>query len=225
VYEQIKCILYANIDADGQMSAAQLAEIQTQIDTLIGGTPNLVFDLFAGLWGEVQWSNAGATGEYEGECDECGGTCFEQVYVAGSQPFNLTFFSGEWNTGGALNSGCIPYSALNVSIQLGAGGCTYESGEFDYSLTGGSMDWYAYGMLADDPFGGTVELASGTLSSGTGTQAITGFTPDVYHGYQLVIVSEADTTCEKAILVTAVRICSPDLASAGLTSNCDVCPE
>jgi len=71
VYDQIKCILFNNIDEDGQMSAAQLATIQSEIDTQIGGTPNLVFDLFAGLWGEVQWSNAGATGEYTGDCDDC----------------------------------------------------------------------------------------------------------------------------------------------------------
>lgn len=72
VYDQIKCIIYDNIGEDGQMSAAQLADIQTAIDTQIGGTPNLVFDLFTGLWGEVGWSNAGAVGEFVGDCDDCG---------------------------------------------------------------------------------------------------------------------------------------------------------
>lgn len=72
VYDQMKCIFYCHIDADGQMSAAQLAAVQTDIDAQIGGTPNLVFDLFAGLWSEIVFSNAGAVGEYSGDCDECG---------------------------------------------------------------------------------------------------------------------------------------------------------
>jgi len=226
VYEQIKCILFNNIGEDGQMSAAQLATIQSQIDSEIGGTPNLVFDLFAGLWGEVQWSNAGATGEYTGDCEECAeGTCFEQVYVAGSAPINLYFHSGEWNTGGALNSNWTPYTSLNVSINLGdtVGTCQYDSAAFDYEVIGtGTDEWYLYGMNDPSPFaGGQTELDNGTISTGSGTVNAS-FTPAEFYGLQLVIFSiDSDET---EVRVFRIQICSPNLSSAGLTSNCDLCP-
>lgn len=75
VYDQIKCILYCQLEENGQLSAEGLANAQTQIDEEIGGTPNIVFDLFAGAWGAVEWSNAGAVGEFTGDCDECGCGC------------------------------------------------------------------------------------------------------------------------------------------------------
>jgi len=100
VYEQIKCIIFCNIDDFGQMSAAQLAQIQSQIDTEIGGTPNLVFDLFAGLWGEVGWSNAGATGEVEGECDECVcGNAYKWDFQVSNADWGIVADRGDGRTG------------------------------------------------------------------------------------------------------------------------------
>lgn len=121
VYDQIKCILYDNIGDDGQMSAAQLADVQTAIDTQIGGTPNIVFDLFAGMWGEVGWSNAGAVGEYEGNCDDCG-WCVSYDFTVGEHDFAAevpglgTWVSGEgWKTELFAESPGV-YNATDFSI-------------------------------------------------------------------------------------------------------------
>lgn len=71
VYDQIKCILFCHIDADGQMSAEQLAAVYGDIDLLIGGVAAEVFHQVTSAWGEVGFSNAGATGEATGDCDDC----------------------------------------------------------------------------------------------------------------------------------------------------------
>jgi hypothetical protein len=71
VYDDLLCIFYENMDADGQVSAAQFADILTAIDGL-DSVVNATMDLFFNVWGEVGLSNAGASGSETGECN-CGG--------------------------------------------------------------------------------------------------------------------------------------------------------
>lgn len=73
VYDQIKCILFCHIDEDGQMSAVQLEAVNNDVTVEIGGVAAEVFTLVTSAWGEVGFSNAGASGEYSGDCDDC--TC------------------------------------------------------------------------------------------------------------------------------------------------------
>lgn len=78
VYDQIKCIIYCNMDDDGQVSAEQFADIDSDVNSLIGGVPATVWSLITSAWGEVGLSNAGASGEYTGDCDACEcGWCYE----------------------------------------------------------------------------------------------------------------------------------------------------
>jgi hypothetical protein len=78
VYDDLLCIFYANIDANGQMSDAQLADIYADIAATQDTTVQAVFGYFSSLIGAVGWSNAGATGESVGDCAACVG-CVEAV--------------------------------------------------------------------------------------------------------------------------------------------------
>lgn len=71
VYDQIKCILFCHMDDDGQVSAEQFTAINDEISSMIGGVPATVWSLVTSAWGEVGLSNAGASGEYTGDCDDC----------------------------------------------------------------------------------------------------------------------------------------------------------
>jgi len=226
VYDDLLCAFRNNIDADGKVSWVQLEAVHDDM-SLIYSNP-LITDTLAGIMQmhrEVGFTNAGVVyADSEADCDDCGGTCYEQVYVAGSAPSNVYFHTGEWNTGGALNSNWTPYTSLNVSINLGdtVGTCQYDSAQFDYNIIGtGTLTWYLYGMNDPSPFaGGQTELDNGTIGTGTATVDAS-FTPAEFYGLQLVIFSEDsdETECR----VTRIQICSPNLGNAGLTSNCDNC--
>lgn len=71
VYDQLTCIFYCNISADGTVSAAQLAQIQAQIASDIGGLVQTVLDSMFFLMGEVGLSNAGAIGDAPADCSSC----------------------------------------------------------------------------------------------------------------------------------------------------------
>jgi len=73
VYDTIKCILYCNLDSNGQMSAAQLTTAKAQVESLIGGAVvPLMFNLISSFVGEVGWSNAGTIdGGTVGDCSAC----------------------------------------------------------------------------------------------------------------------------------------------------------
>jgi hypothetical protein len=67
-YDTLTDILYCHMDANGQVSAAALATIQSDISAQLGSTVRTAFDyLMTGL-GEVGLSNAGALGSVTGDC-------------------------------------------------------------------------------------------------------------------------------------------------------------
>jgi len=102
VYDQIKCIIFVNIDPDGQMSAEQLAIIDSQINSVIGGLiVPVAMDLTLRLWGEVGLSNAGVQGDETGDCDDCA-WCYEWLDTAELLAESWThdtdfYYSSHWN--------------------------------------------------------------------------------------------------------------------------------
>lgn len=167
VYDQIKCILYCHLDADGQMTTAGLAAAQSDIDDQIGGTPNIVFDLFAGLWGAVEWSNAGAVGEYTGECDDCSCTfCYEW-----STPefFAVTDPNKPWYTI-YIGYGSNPASVIDATAYVG-NNVNFEHVEAVITWNGldgpsvWNIYWFGEGGGVDSP-GSWNLLTGGALVSG-----------------------------------------------------------
>lgn len=71
VFDQLTCIFYCNIGEDGQVSAEQLASINSDVDDQIGGIAATVLHLIFALVGEVGVSNWGARGDAPADCSGC----------------------------------------------------------------------------------------------------------------------------------------------------------
>lgn len=76
VYETLNCILYCNMQEDGTFTAADIAEIQTEISSQLTGVAATYLRDTVGLLGAVGLSNAAATEQSEflydcSSCDAC----------------------------------------------------------------------------------------------------------------------------------------------------------
>jgi len=71
IYDQLECIFYCHIGADGVCSAGQLAAIEAQIGTDIGGVVQVVMAAYLTLTGEVGFTNSGVVGGDTGDCSGC----------------------------------------------------------------------------------------------------------------------------------------------------------
>lgn len=72
VYDTLRCIFYCNTASNGQVSAAQLANILNDLAASdINATAKTVLTLILQNQGEVGLSNAGAIGSETGDCSDC----------------------------------------------------------------------------------------------------------------------------------------------------------
>jgi len=71
VYDQLLCIIYCEIGADGQVSPSQFSVIRSRVDEQIGGTAAIAIDYALSQLGEVGLSNAGTIGESTRDCSGC----------------------------------------------------------------------------------------------------------------------------------------------------------
>lgn len=74
VWEGIQCIIYNNIDENGQMSQAQADAIYAEIFANYSGTISGTYAQLNSLFGEVLFSNAGVERTETGDCDDCDST-------------------------------------------------------------------------------------------------------------------------------------------------------
>lgn len=169
VYDGLLCVFYNNIDADGQMSDAQLADIYTAIAAEFDLTVQAVFGAHSSGIGPVGWSNAGALGSETGDCAVCGEWCKVFDFTSDDGGFALIAdvgggYSGGWATG-YFDAGTGYYQ--NVGAALSG----FDSTTFTYAKI--SYD-YAAGNLSS--LGGNSTLAVG-IGAGFPINII-GMTPD-----------------------------------------------
>lgn len=69
VYDELECILYCNLQPNGQLSEASLGDIRTQVDAEIGGVAAVVLNLMFDAFGSVMLSNAAVIRSETGTCD------------------------------------------------------------------------------------------------------------------------------------------------------------
>lgn len=129
-YDLLLCCFYCHIDADGQVSAAQLAAVEDQVSTDLNTTAAIVVNLILQLQGEVGLSNAGAIGSETGDCSGCEcAWCYDLVLDADSFGFVPLddpdwgvegTFSGGWNATTASHAG-------NGATQLNVYGAFLEA--------------------------------------------------------------------------------------------------
>jgi len=224
VYDDLLCVFYNNIDADGQMSDAQLSDIYTAVAAGFDSNVQVVFGAISSGLGPVGWSNFGAKGTHTGDCTACAGCpgCFEWNFALDTQGFE-TCSVGGW-TDGYFHQACVGDDAtMNIGVYFGATpapGVTHV--EMDLSLVGGDpqpTDWYIYGTAVDTGLcgGSQTLLASGTIT-GSGTVSGDCASQDVY-AFQL-ITSTIDGCTPSDCLLTAFRATSTDWCAVGLSPNC-----
>lgn len=71
VFDQLTCIFFCHMEADGSVTAADLTAILSDINTQIGGLVYTVLSAMFFLMGEVGMSNAAATGSAPADCSGC----------------------------------------------------------------------------------------------------------------------------------------------------------
>jgi len=72
VYDELLCIFYCHLEADGTMTADELSAINSDIASIIGGNVATVLTAMFFIMGEVGLSNVGASGTEVGDCSDCG---------------------------------------------------------------------------------------------------------------------------------------------------------
>jgi len=72
VYGDMLCYFFANMDANGQMTADNVANVLDLMNTNHPGIPYNVFSNIVATLGVVGLNNAGANGEEVGDCSDCG---------------------------------------------------------------------------------------------------------------------------------------------------------
>lgn len=77
-YDDLKCIFYCNEQADGSFTAGNIAAIQSQIHTQMGGIIPEAMDFIFTILGEVGASNAASADTPEANCSacDCGSWCW-----------------------------------------------------------------------------------------------------------------------------------------------------
>lgn len=70
-YDLLKCIFYCNADTNGQVSAGQLAQTESDITTLLNTTAAIVVNAILFVQGEIGLSNAGTLYSEVGDCTAC----------------------------------------------------------------------------------------------------------------------------------------------------------
>lgn len=100
-YDTLLCIFDCRIAPDGSVNADQLAAIEADIASQIGGLVQTVLDAMFLLMGEVGLSNAGTIGDAPADCSGCDcGWCYFFDFTADDGGFsNLTGAPGAWAAG------------------------------------------------------------------------------------------------------------------------------
>lgn len=107
-YDLLQCIFFCRADSDGQISAANLALIESDITTQLNTTAALITNFILSIQGEIGLSNAGAIGSETGDCTACGcAWCYNthdgarldewvaEDFTGGNFP---TYSGGQWNS-------------------------------------------------------------------------------------------------------------------------------
>lgn len=103
VWEQILCILYCNIAADGTVNQEQLDAIQAEIDAQCGSTVSAGTAFMWQTWGFVGLTNAGViNADPLADCDDCNcGWCYAFDFVGGEEGWVIgPTGAGSYNSGG-----------------------------------------------------------------------------------------------------------------------------
>lgn len=174
-YDDLLCAFYCNIGVDGQVTAAQLVDVETQVTDTLNTTAGIVVDTLLFLQGEVGLSNAGVIGAQTGDCSgcDCGweacivGTDLATVFAISGT--NGTFTGAGVETVTAVAGGDPSRPRTQAYITAALDSCTvdrlqcfFDAPDGFANSCGGS---FATSYFGQNNFGTLIALGSGTPSS------------------------------------------------------------
>lgn len=182
-YEQLACILYCHMDANGRIIPGHLPLIYQELVDAIGATGGQVLIEMLSLAGEGGLNNLAASGTSTGDCSEC--PCFDEwcylfdfisagnggwaVFPRNSVNFGVYELGSGWvSTDAVANQGGINTGSREVRIARTFTSVTITKVKVWYDYTFGASDSTAL-QAFDLSVGGTVRLTKtfATLTPGT----------------------------------------------------------
>ena len=160
VYDELKCILYCNMNAQGRLIAGKLPNVQAQVTSDIGGLAATIINSMLSLAGEGGINNLASLGESEGDCDAC--SCAEWCFLvdftlsdggfAAAPGFTCVYTAGQgWGQGAGqpgivfiektIPSTAITQVALNATVVAAAGGVGIRAPLPNMNSNPGSIAW------------------------------------------------------------------------------------
>lgn len=141
-YDLLQCIFFCRADADGRISAAALARVESDITAQLNTTAALVTNAILFVQCEIGLSNAGSIGSETGDCDDCGcNWCQFFDFSTGQHGFDVTpgeagSYDGTKFVGAEFNANSNTEIVINNSFT--AGTVNYVAFEFLKSAGSGS---------------------------------------------------------------------------------------
>lgn len=170
VYDKLQCIFLANVNPDGSITAAALANVQSDFNTQVGGVAAGTLNEIGAFTGEVGFSNAAAERTNTGDCTSCNNWCYNfadasnlgvswtvvDVTAGGIDYTGGSYSGGVWNsqTGGNMGNDEVlgikftstsPVTHITVTWHASEGASGGARGVY---LTNGSTDAAAWTAVA-----------------------------------------------------------------------------
>jgi len=197
VYDELLCIFYCHLEADGTMTADELAAINADIASIIGGNVATVLTAMFFIMGEVGLSNVGASGTEVGDCSGCGdclwcydwhdGTGFD-TWEVGATGFGV-YSGGVW-LGQA--SGAAQIADITISFAPTA----IENVTVYYTTTGNDGNRPSTFLYLSGTQVGRVDTTQPTGTPSTHAAAICGFGGTTADEIRVFMASDAGHTCQ-----------------------------
>jgi hypothetical protein len=165
VFEQLQCIFYCHLDADGRLDQERLDAVGVDIQDIIAdGNVNIVMAAMFNLYGFVGFTNAGVTYAAIGDCTGCGCAWCHYWLLSNGAVDNLgiSFLGGSITANGAESADFGGSALLTVDFEWDATvirslGFSYHCGAVG---SGGTRDYVIYN--------GLTPVRSGAIDGGAG---------------------------------------------------------
>jgi len=173
-WQTFLCILNCRIGADYQFSAAEIALINSDIDSEINPTAATILHLFLGLMGQGQMNYFASAGQNAGNCGDCDncGWCIEWDFTL--SPYDWVKVTGQpgtwvggsgWNVGTGYVGGNPNNPRIQTAIKLTVPGISFQRAEMDFVWVAGQLTG-SHSHIAVNNFTGLLtDVAIQNLSS------------------------------------------------------------
>lgn len=224
VYDQLRCILYKYLSTDGQLTAGTLAQVRSEVNSVIGGTAATIINYLFDMLGFGGLNNAAAMRSETGDCSTCDEWCIDLDFVTGNQGFAAqkpnsayTTAAGSYSAGvgwiesltidgsGARSDAVFAFRTFNATLTHVE--MHYKRHQGQYTIAGRAAAFYYNGTANDR--GATLaqlnqpgEQGDDLIYAWDGSQAVTALSFAIQSSYRSAATPSprGDGTIVRAIL-------------------------